>query len=91
MNDVDDVVNAISLRLLQILDFVLSYLADFESMLREQMIERGVSPLYQTIIMFSVAVIVTLFALRFLQGFFRLVIALFGAVIAVHLVLPLVQ
>ena len=91
MSDVDNVVNTVILRLIQIFDFVMAYLADLESGVRELMNERGIAPALQTAILIMVAVIVALVAFRLLAGIFRLVIVLLAALIAVHLVWPLIQ
>jgi hypothetical protein len=91
MGDVDNVVDTVLLRLIQIFDFVMAYLADLESGVRELMDERGIAPALQTAILIIVAVIVAVVALRLLAGIFRLVIVLLAALIAVHLVWPLIQ
>jgi hypothetical protein len=91
MGDVDNVVNSVLLRLTQIFDFVMAYLADLESSVRELMNERGIPPALQTAILIIVALIVAVVALRLLAGIFRLVIVLLAALVAVHLVWPLIQ
>jgi hypothetical protein len=91
MGDVDNVVNTVLLRLIQIFDFVMAYLDDLESGVRELMNERGIAPALQTAILIVVAVIVAVVALRLLGGIFRLVIVLLAALITLHLVWPLIQ
>ena len=91
MSGVDNVVNTVLLRLAQIVDFLLAYVADLESQLRALMNARGVEPPLQTAILIVVAVIVAVVAFRLFAGIFRLVIVLLAALVTVHLVLPLIQ
>ncbi len=91
MSDVDNVVNSVLLRLIQIVDFLVASVAALESQLRELMNERGITPPFQTAVLIIVAVIVAVLGFRLLVGIFRVVIVLLAALITVHLVLPLIQ
>lgn len=91
MDDVNRVLNSLLQLVLGLGDLIVSAIVAIELWLRAQLGTMGLSPQIQTAILIVLAVLLILGALRLFGGLVRIAVVLILALIAVHILMPVLQ
>jgi hypothetical protein len=85
------VINSLLELLVQLGDLVVGWIVVIETALRGQLMQLGVAPQLQTIILLAFAVVLILGALKLFGGLIRVAVVLVLILIALHVLMPIMQ
>lgn len=85
------VINSLLHLLTQFGDIIVGWIVIIEDALRGQLMQLGVAPQLQTVILLAVAVLLILGALKLFGGLIRIAVVLVLILIALHMLMPIFQ
>jgi hypothetical protein len=91
MDDVNRVLDSLLQLVVGLGDLIVNAIVAIELWLRVQLGTMGLSPQIQTVILIALAVLLILGALRLFGGLVRIAVVLILALIAVHILMPVLQ
>jgi len=91
MDDVNRVLNSLLQLVIGLGDLIVGGILAIENWLRTQLATMGLAPQVQTAILVVLAVLLIIAALRLFGGLIRIAIVLILALIAIHILMPVLQ
>jgi hypothetical protein len=87
----EHVINSLLQLLIQLGDVIVGWIVIIENALRGQLMQLGVAPQLQTVILLACAVALILGALKLFGGLIRVAIVLVLILIALHILMPILH
>ena len=91
MDSFKHVIDSLLQLLVQLGNIIVGWIVIIEDALRHQLMQLGVAPQLQTIILLAVAVILILGALKLFGGLIRVAVVLVLLLIAIHVLMPILH
>lgn len=91
MDSFKHVIDSLLQLLVQLGNIIVGWIVIIEDALRRQLMQLGVAPQLQTIILLAVAVILILGALKLFGGLIRVAVVLVLLLIAIHVLMPILH
>ncbi len=91
MDDINRVLNSLLQLVIGLGDLIVSGILAIEALMRGQLATLGLAPPVQTAILVALAVLLILAALRLFGGLVRIAVVLVLALIAVHILMPVLH
>lgn len=91
MDSFKHVINALLQLLIQLGDVIVGWIVIIENALRGQLMQLGVAPPLQTVILLAFAIVLILGALKLFGGLIRVAVVLVLILIALHVLMPILH
>jgi hypothetical protein len=86
-----NVINSLLHLIIELGDVIVGWIVIIEMWLRAQLMQLGVAPQLQTVILLALAVVLILGALKLFGGLIRVAVVLVLILIAIHIMMPVLQ
>lgn len=91
MDSFKHVINSLLQLLIQLGNVIVGWIVIIETWLRGQLLQMGVAPQLQSVILLAFAVVLILGALKLFGGLIRVAVVLVLILIAIHILMPVLQ
>ncbi|WP_158929159.1 hypothetical protein [Acidisphaera sp. S103] len=91
MDSFKHVINSLLQLLIQLGNVIVGWIVIIEMWLRAQLLQMGVAPQLQSVILLAFAVVLILGALKLFGGLIRVAVVLVLILIAIHILMPVLQ